>query len=551
MSFAENMVRNVAEKEARKREGKKWRFSKGKENLHTIYFKTLMEGNQDVLDIGKGEVFFRSKSLQYSEEIWEKGHHSQKLRDKFDYPIISNKRFADDKFHFHLSIILNYQKPEQPSEYEIEVNKFLQNNPNIHIIGIDRGERHLLYVSVINQQGEIVEQFSLNEIVTEHNGKTFRRDYHDLLDNREGNRDKERKDWQTIESIKELKEGYLSHVIYKITQLMMKYNAIVVMEDLNTGFKRGRQKVEKQVYQNFEKMLINKLNYLVLSKDKEQADSAGGVLRAYQLANKFESFKKLGKQSGFVFYVPSAYTSTIDPVTGYVNFINPIVLADSIDKAIKFYGKFKSIRFNPEKQWFEFHMDFKDFADKADGKTDWVVCATNTERYTWNKALNNGKGDYELVNVTQQARLLFNEYNIPYGSGDNICDAIINVRDTDRERTVKRFFGKLNHLLNTTLRLRHNNGKKETEEQDYILSPVAPFFDSRKEKAKGISALPIDADANGAYHIARKGSYLLSEKLNKMTVDKFEKTKQSKDGKSQWLPHKEWLDFVQERFCRK
>ena len=51
---------------------------------------------------------------------------------------------------------------------------------------------------------------------------------------------KARQSWQTIETIKELKEGYLSQVIHKITQLMVKYHAIVVLEDLNMGFMRGR-----------------------------------------------------------------------------------------------------------------------------------------------------------------------------------------------------------------------------------------------------------------------------------------------------------------------
>lgn len=52
------------------------------------------------------------------------------------------------------------------------------------------------------------------------------------------------------------------------------------MEDLNQGFKRGRFKVERQVYQKFETMLINKLNYLV---DKDLAvDQEGGLLRGYQ-----------------------------------------------------------------------------------------------------------------------------------------------------------------------------------------------------------------------------------------------------------------------------
>ena len=53
------------------------------------------------------------------------------------------------------------------------------------------------------------------------------------------------------------------------------------MEDLNYGFKRGRFKVERQVYQKFETMLINKLAYLV---DKSRAvDEPGGLLKGYQL----------------------------------------------------------------------------------------------------------------------------------------------------------------------------------------------------------------------------------------------------------------------------
>ena len=53
------------------------------------------------------------------------------------------------------------------------------------------------------------------------------------------------------------------------------------MEDLNYGFKTGRFKVERQVYQKFETMLIEKLHYLVF-KDREVCEE-GGVLRGYQL----------------------------------------------------------------------------------------------------------------------------------------------------------------------------------------------------------------------------------------------------------------------------
>jgi len=521
--------------------------SKGKDNLHTLYWKMLFD-EKNLKDVvlklnGEAEVFFRQKSILYNEEIWNKGHHYSELKDRFSYPIISNKRYAEDKFFLHVPITLNF-KADGINNVNNMVNEFIKDNRDIHIIGIDRGERHLLYVSVINQKGDIVEQCSLNEIVTEYNGKIFKKNYHEELDNLEKERDRARKDWQTIANIKELKEGYLSHVIHKISKLILKYNAIVVMEDLNSGFKRGRQKVEKQVYQNFEKQLIEKLNYLVLKESN--VDEPGGVLRAYQLANKFETFKKLGKQSGIIFYVPAAYTSAIDPVTGYIQYLYPLKQADSVEKARKFYSQFKRISYNPHKQWFEFSFDYNDFNIIYHGKSSWTICTTNTERYMWNRLLNNGHGGEELVYVTNELELLFGEYNIIYGDGKDIKQQITDVQDIDVDRTAKQFYKRINELLNLTLKLRHNNGKKGADEEDYILSPVEPYFDSRFESRKPSmqQTLPINADANGAFNIARKGLLLL-ERLNQLGVEEFEKTKKSNNKKTQWLPHELWVEYAQ------
>ena len=96
--------------------------------------------------------------------------------------------------------------------------------------------------------------------------------------------------------IKDVKSGYLSGVISKIARMVIDYNAIIVMEDLNKGFKRGRFKVERQVYQKFENMLISKLNYLVFKERK--ADENGGILRGYQLTYIPKSIKNVGKQCG-------------------------------------------------------------------------------------------------------------------------------------------------------------------------------------------------------------------------------------------------------------
>ncbi len=107
--------------------------------------------------------------------------------------------------------------------------------------------------------------------------------------------------------IKEIKEGYLSLVIHEISKMLIKYNAIIAMEDLSYGFKKGRFKVERQVYQKFETMLINKLNYLVF-KDISITEN-GGLLKGYQLTYIPDKLKNVGHQCGCIFYVPAAYTS--------------------------------------------------------------------------------------------------------------------------------------------------------------------------------------------------------------------------------------------------
>ena len=514
LSFAETYLAGKRKKE------------RGKDNLHTIYFKSLMSGDQNVYDLGTGQVFFREKSISYSEDILKKGHHQSKLKDKFGYPIISNKRFVYDKFQFHLSIVLNYQQPKLFKIFNQKVNQYLQHNPDVNIIGIDRGERHLLYVSVIDQKGNIKEQFSLNEIVNEHKGTRYGTDYHSLLAKKEEERKQARVNWGAIQNIKELKEGYISQVVHKIVRLMVKYNAIVVMEDFNSGFKRGRQKVEKQVYQKFEKMLIDKLNYLVF-KDKPPKE-LGGTLNALQLTNKFESFKKLGKQSGFIFYVPAWNTSKIDPATGFVNLF--YTKYESIIKAQEFFSGFESIRYNDSDRSFAFSFNYNNgFTSKAEGtKTEWTVVADNRNRYRWNRSLANGKGDYEEIKVAERLIELFDEHSIDYKDEEDLKDRITAVNEAA-------FYKTLLYLFSTLTSLRHNNGKKGEAEEDKILSPVTPFFDSSEENGE----LPDNADANGAYHIALKGLWVLHQ-INQTDENKLGKPKLA-------ISNKEWLNWVQKR----
>lgn len=508
-------------------------YSKGTPNMHTLYWKALFD-EQNLADVvyklnGQAEIFFRKKSLECTHPthprnvpIRNKNKENEKKESVFKYDLIKDRRYTIDQFSFHVPVTLNF-KAGGKDNIDQKVREYLKQADDTHVIGIDRGERNLLYIVVIDKYGNIVEQCSLNEIVNEYNGNTYRTDYHALLGEREAERLEARRSWKTIESIKELKEGYLSQVIHKISQLMVKYHAIVVLEDLNIGFMRGRQKVEKQVYQKFEKMLIDKLNYLV--DKKADVMVPGGLYNAYQLTSEFKSFQKLGKQSGFLFYIPAWMTSKIDPVTGFVNLLD--TRYQNTEKTKSFFAKFDSVRYNADQDWFELKMDYNNFGGMAEGtRTKWTLCTQGKRIETFRNYEKNSQWDSREVNLTDEFKALFSQYGI------NIMG---NLKDAISCQSEKVFFQQLMRLLRLTLQMR--NSKTGTD-IDYLVSPVADengdFFNSNTCD----DSLPKDADANGAYNIARKGLMLIDQIKRADDVGK----KFRFD-----IKNKSWLNFAQQK----
>ncbi|MBR2261411.1 MAG: type V CRISPR-associated protein Cas12a/Cpf1 [Paludibacteraceae bacterium] len=507
-------------------------YSKGTPNMHTLYWRMLFD-ERNLADVvyklnGEAEVFFRKHSIRVdkpthpaNKPIANKNAQNEKKESIFTYDLVKDRRYTVDKFQFHVPITMNF-KAAGLNNINPLVNAYLKESNSTHIIGIDRGERHLLYLSLIDMKGNIVEQYTLNEIVNEYKGNTYRTNYHDLLDAKEKQRDEARRSWQTIENIKELKEGYMSQVIHKIAELMVKHNAIVVLEDLNMGFMRGRQKVEKQVYQKFEKMLIDKLNYLV--DKKLDAEEMGGVLNAYQLTNKFEGFQKLGKQSGFLFYIPAWNTSKMDPTTGFVNLFD--TRYENMEKSKVFFGKFDSIRYNSAKGWFEFAFDYGNFTAKAEGtRTNWTLCTYGTRIETKRNPEKNNEFDSVEIDLTEQFKALFAKHQIDLSG--NLKEQICNQSDAS-------FHKELLHLLHLTLQMRNSVTNSEV---DFLLSPVmnasGEFYDSRTCGKN----LPENADANGAYNIARKGLWII-EQIKNTNDNDLAKIKLA-------ISNKEWLRYAQ------
>ena len=484
-------------------------YSKGTPNLHTLYFKMLFD-ERNLENVvyqlnGGAEMFYRPASIKSSkithpknQPIKNKNKSSKNKTSVFEYDIIKDKRYTKPQFLLHFPITMNFQAPNA-FRINDDVRMLLKDCEKNCVIGIDRGERNLLYYSVIDSNGIILEQDSLNIIKNEYNGDSHETNYHSLLNDKETSRKQARQSWSTIENIKELKNGYISQAVHKICELVVKYDAIIAMEDLNSGFKNTRAKVEKQVYQKFEKMLIDKLNYYV---NKQTApEKEGGLLNAYQLTNKFESFKKEGLQNGIIFYIPAWMTSKIDPVTGFVDLMKPRY--SNVEDAKNFLSRFKSICFNEKDNYFEFFFNYNDFLrGTTDYRKEWTVCTFGERIKNYRNPEKNSEWDSVTINLTDEFIKLFDEFSVDYHS-ENLKELIISNEQ-------KAFFEKLLHLLALTLQMRNSIPNSDI---DYLISPVknknGVFYDSRKFTNE--SALPADADANGAYNIARKGLWAIDQ----------------------------------------
>ena len=506
------------------------RKSRGTENLHTMYLKALLGMTQNVFSIGSGMVFFRHKTKGLAETtarhkanefIANKNKLNDKKKSIFAYGIVKNKRFTVDKYLFKLSVKLNYSQPNNNKiDVNSEVREIISNGGIKHIIGIDRGERNLLYLSLIDLKGNIVMQKSLNILKDDHNAKGT--DYKGLLTEREGERQDARRNWKKIANIKDLKRGYLSQVVHIISKMLVEYNAIVVLEDLNPGFIRGRQKIERNVYEQFERMLIDKLNFYV-DKHKD-ANETGGLLHALQLTSEFENFKKSEHQNGCLFYIPAWNTSKIDPATGFANLFD--TRYTNAVEAQKFFSKFDEIRYNEEKDRFEFEFDYDKFTQKAHGtRTKWTLCTYGMRLRSFKNPAKQYNWDSEVVVLTDEFKRILGKAGIDIH--ENLKDAICNLED-------KKDLEPLMQFMKLLLQLR--NSRKNPEE-DYILSPVADengiFYDSRSCG----DTLPKNADANGAYNIARKGLMLIEQIKNTEDLDtiKFD------------ISNKAWLNFAQQK----
>lgn len=462
--------------------------SKGHANLHTSYFRYLFSDQNDPrtndgriryrLRLGaNAEIFYRKTSIEDREQIITQANKislSKKINNPYHF-----KRYTEDKIFLHLPIRLNADSYKTKRlNISQSTRNFLHKNEIIKVIGIDRGEKNLAYYSVISQNQD-------GKLKVEDCGD-LNLGYLEPLDKLEKDRQEQRKAWQSISAIKSKRDGYISHAIHKIADLILKHKAIVVFEDLSGPFKRSRMKVEKAPYQQLELALIKKLNYLVDKKISE--GKAGHYLSAYQLADQIGSYKDMGKQTGIIFYTEAGYTSRTCPRCGWRKRIQGLRYKN-LDSAKKLFDPKKGIQISFDGKHFVFSYPVM-YEGKITQERERNV-NSDVSRIRWDNA-ERKHIFYGANEITGKIQDLFTKYGIE--TEKNINLQIQNIRERD-------FWERLISTLYLILEIRNTDNESG---RDYIECPHCHFHSD-----KGLQGKEWNGDANGAFNIARKGLMLL------------------------------------------
>ncbi len=475
----------------------------GKRNVHTIIWQTLFSDEnikqtpQPYMLLADGKIFFRDISCENQKRKMLSNGAQEVSRD--NAPVYDAHRYTQRKLIFHIPVQINAHKGATDDKtFTTHVNEALLQEP-CAILGIDRGEKHLLYWSLIDKDGNHIDSGSLNTI--------HGTDYHALLEKRERERLEARKTWRSVGNITKLKEGYLSHVIHFIVSKALEYDAIIVLENLAFRFiqKRGGQ-FEKSVYQQFQKALLQKLE-LIIDKDQQYAFDAAQLVCTKEKRGTL-SLKDLQGQHGITFFLDPAYTSQTCPTCGWRKDV--YIKYKNIDQVISDLNKhFKSIVYDTNRNAFVLT-----YTREFDGSE--VTITSRVDRLVWDSVkrstlsltaddfakafeaiFGNGATESQLIGFSSA----FEGFELEFSSGDNLLPELLK-KD---ERTYATAWKAFVYFLNRVLQIRNHYRAGEEQEADFVQCPLCGF-DTRKE-----DAFIKNGDDLGAYNIARKGYIALQE----------------------------------------
>ena len=413
-------------------------------------------------------AFLNGKSVELSNEEKYYTENDLLIKKIAQYDIVKDRRYIKPKYEIRLPFKLNSTAENLAiSKINDMMDKYVKSN-KCNIIGIDRGERNLLCLTVIDYKGKVLERRCLDKINNVN--------YNELMTIIEKDRKNQRKSWKGISKIKNVKKGYISYAVKEIVDLIEKYNAIICLEALNEEFMQTRTKIEKSIYREFVKQLVNKLSYMIVNKKES-------IIGVKQLA--FNECKD-EFHNGIIYYVEPSYTSKIDHTTGFANLFNFRKITNNETRK-DFFEKMNYIKY--ENNLYKFGFDYKNFNTHTN-HLDGNVFSVDSYGVRIKRFKNNeGYWDSQEIDLTKELNKLFENVDI---ANKNIKDVIIN-----DEKICSKVFD----LFKLIVQIRNTDSNN-----DYLISPVKNnfgiYYDTRCIMYEDQDCNP---DMEASYNIAIKG----------------------------------------------
>lgn len=400
-----------------------------------------------------------------------------------EYDIVKDRRYYNSNLTINFTINCNAYQPsfsDNPSmlyDFNDVVKEKLKKESVINVISIDLGVVHPVSYVVrrVSRDGKIDEVIKTGNL-DYLNGNNMAKVMKEL---KKIQRNKQRTE-MTACNIKNNQSGYASEVAKKIADMVIEYGAIVVFENLNSGF-RVTNREKGAIWNKIIQALFKKLSYLVYKN--VDINEPGGARRAYQLTTNIDLTDFNNRhctQNGVVFFENPCYTSCEDPIT---KFAPAIPMSDNtVAEQTDFISNFDFIKYSEEDDMFMFRTDFSKFDCKCKRYADKVY-----DIYSYgNRYDSNGM----LYSITEEIKKCLEYCNVDYKSRCDIKSQILK----NENGCVSKFYDLFYKVKKTRITNRQDN-------VDYVVSLVKDengrFYDVSKETIPGVT----DSDINGAYNV--------------------------------------------------
>lgn len=279
---------------------------------------------------------------------------------KCDRDLIKDNRYYKPHFHMTYSYTINKDVERDSSR---DITKDIEELTDGNIVSVVRGIRDLLYYVVADKNGKTLESGSLNVV----GGINYYEKLKMLGFSRNVNKSRH---WIYDTRVEDIKDAYRLAAAGEVVKIAVKYNAIIVLEDINKASREKWACIDHQIFGKFVDAVVNKASSYQIPA--VTGDAPGSIKRPLQLSfvptNGFKMRKK-----GIVNTVSSGTIISVDPESGFIPAFDYRDI-NSMKKQKEFFKKFSRIEIKDS--CIEFEFDYSNF--KTSGrfsKSKWAVMA--------------------------------------------------------------------------------------------------------------------------------------------------------------------------------